>query len=129
MRLEWIDGNTITFPVWACKNKRSHKLPLPQSTIPLIEVLRPFKNWQKRKPFLDKACGVKNWCHHDERRYYATAIQRLEVRLEVTENLLGHSESRAGIIGIYQRWDFWPAMQEAVNKYQQFLLGIVKLDV
>jgi integrase len=126
MRLDWIERETITFPAWACKNNRTQKLPLPKSAIPLIEVLRPFKNWQKRKPLLNEASGVQNWCHHDARRYFATAMQRLGVRLEVTENLLGHSESRAGVIGIYQRHDFWPEMQEAVDKYEQFLLNLIR---
>lgn len=125
MRLEWIEGDTITFPPCACKNNRTQKIPLPKSAIPLIEVLQPFKNWQKRKPLLDKASSVKNWCHHDARRTYAVCQQRIGTRLEVTENLLGHTESRAGVIGIYQRHDFWPEMVEAVDKYEQFLLGLL----
>ena len=127
MCLEWIEGDTITFPAWACKNNRIQKLPLPKSAIPLIKVLRPFKNWQKRKPSLNKSSGVQNWCHHDARRYFAVSQQRIGTRLEVTENLLGHCESRAGVIGIYQRHDFWPEMQEAVDKYEQFLIGLFAL--
>ncbi len=122
---DWIEGNTIMFPAWACKNNRIQKLPLPSSAIHLIRVLRPFKNWQKRKPFLDKASGVTDWCHHDARRTYAVFQQRLGTRLEVTENLLGHNESRAGVIGIYQRHDFWPEMCEAVAKYETWLLGLL----
>jgi hypothetical protein len=44
---------------------------------------------------------------HDVRRTVATGLQRLGVRLEVTEAVLNHtSGSRAGIVGIYQRHDW-----------------------
>ncbi|MFH5926570.1 tyrosine-type recombinase/integrase [Roseomonas xinghualingensis] len=45
---------------------------------------------------------------HDLRRTVATGLQRLGVRLEVTEAVLNHvSGSRSGIVGVYQRhgWD------------------------
>ena len=41
---------------------------------------------------------------HDFRRTVATGLQRLGVRLEVTEAVLNHvAGSRAGIVGVYQR--------------------------
>jgi integrase len=50
---------------------------------------------------------------HDLRRSVATALQRLGVRLEVTEALLNHvSGSRAGVVGVYQRHD-WAAEKRA----------------
>src|SRR5271166_1442355 len=55
----------------------------------------------------DGATQVKaqeHWTIHDLRRTVATNLQRLGVRLEVTEAVLNHvSGSRAGIVGIYQR--------------------------
>ena len=47
------------------------------------------------------------------RRTVATGLQRLGVRLEVTEAVLNHiSGSRAGIAGVYQRHD-WAAEKRA----------------
>ena len=46
------------------------------------------------------------WNVHDLRRTVATGLQRLGVRLEVTEAVLNHiSGSRGGIAGVYQRHD------------------------
>jgi hypothetical protein len=46
------------------------------------------------------------WTLHDLRRTVATGLQRLGVRLEVTEAVLNHiSGSRGGIAGVYQRHD------------------------
>ena len=44
---------------------------------------------------------------HDLRRTVATGLQRLGIRLEVTEAVLNHiSGTRAGIAGVYQRHDW-----------------------
>ena len=64
----------------------------------------PFNGFGKAKAALDKASGVKDWRLHDLRRTMATGLQKLGVRLEVTEAVLNHvSGSRAGIVGVYQR--------------------------
>ena len=53
------------------------------------------------------------WNVHDLRRTVATGLQRLGVRLEVTEAVLNHiSGSRGGIAGVYQRHD-WAAEKRA----------------
>ena len=77
MTPQWIDGQTITLPAQITKNGRDHKIPLPPSAIPLIHVLYPFKNWQHRKPALDKTSHTNNWCHHDIRRTFCTLHQRI----------------------------------------------------
>lgn len=50
----------------------------------------PFKGFSKAKAALDKAAGVKDWRLHDPRRTMATGLQKLGVRLEVTEAILNH---------------------------------------
>jgi hypothetical protein len=55
------------------------------------------------------AAPLVPWTLHDLRRTVATGLQRLGVRLEVTEAILNHiSGSRGGIAGVYQRHD-WAA--------------------
>ena len=59
---------------------------------------------------------VAAWTMHDMRRTLATGLQRLGVRLEVTEAVLNHvSGSRSGIVGVYQRHG-WEAEKVAALK-------------
>jgi integrase len=83
----------------------------------------PFSGWSKAKTTLDKAISEARvkaaaaggmaaaplvpWSLHDLRRTTATGLQRLGVRLEVTEAVLNHlSGTRGGIAGVYQRHDW-----------------------
>jgi hypothetical protein len=83
----------------------------------------PFAGWSKAKTALDKSIvdarakaaaeagttpsTLMPWNVHDLRRTVATGLQRLGVRLDVTEAVLNHiSGSRAGIAGVYQRHDW-----------------------
>ena len=66
-----------------------------------VEWGTPFSGWSKAKSALETASGVSGWWLHDLRRTLATGMQRLGVRLEVTEAVLNHlSGSRAGVVGI-----------------------------
>src|SRR3546814_18792630 len=57
-----------------------------------------------------------HWTHHGPRRILATGLQRLGVRLEVTEAVLNHvSGSRAGIVGVYQRHDYFSEKRDALD--------------
>src|SRR5262249_48184577 len=58
------------------------------------------------------------WWLHDLRRTLATGLQRLGVRLEVTESVLNHlSGSRAGVVGIYQRHDWAEEKRAALDAW------------
>ena len=53
---------------------------------------------------------------HDLRRSVATGLQRLGVRLETIEAVLGHiGGSRAGIVRVYQRHQFAEETREALT--------------
>jgi len=55
---------------------------------------------------------------HDFRRTVATGLQRLGVRLEVTEAVLNHvGGSRAGVVEIYQRHDWRAQKRAALNAW------------
>ena len=108
----------------AClRERRARRLVLPGA------VGTPFAGWSKAKRALDKAimdarakaaaaagerpAPLVPWSVHDLRRTVATGLQRLGVRLEVTEAVLNHiSGSRGGIAGVYQRHD-WAAEKRA----------------
>jgi integrase len=58
---------------------------------------------------------VPHWTLHDLRRTMATGLQRLGVRLEVTEAVLNHlSGARSGIVGVYQRHNYFAEKKEAL---------------
>lgn len=86
-----------------------------------------FGNWSKSKMALDDAAGVTGWRVHDLRRTVATGLQRLGVRLEVTEAVLNHvSGSRGGIVGIYQRHDWAAEKRAALQGWAAHLMAAVK---
>ena len=72
---------------------------------------RPIAGFSKMKQRLDakiEATGekVRPWRLHDLRRTLATNMQRLGVRVEVTEAILNHASiTQAGVASVYQRHD------------------------
>ena len=63
---------------------------------------------------------------HDLRRTAATGLQRLGLRLEVTEAVLNHvAGSRAGIIGVYQRHTWADEKRAALNAWGDHVTAIV----
>jgi integrase len=74
----------------------------------------------------DKADELPHWVFHDLRRTVATNLQKLGVKLEVTEAVLGHvSGSRSGIVGIYQRHRFEEEKRAALEAWARRLDAIV----
>ena len=69
---------------------------------------------------------VPPWRLHDLRRTFATNMQRLGVRFEVTEALLNHtSGARSGIAGVYQRHDWGPEKKEAIRLWDARLRALM----
>jgi integrase len=86
-----------------------------------------YSGWSKSKERLDKRSGVSGWALHDLRRTTATGLQKLGVRLEVTEAILNHSSgSRAGIVGIYQRHSWADEKRAALNVWGERVAAIVE---
>jgi integrase len=103
----------------------------------------PFAGWSKAKRALDNAiadaraktaaaagarpASLVPWTVHDLRRTVATGLQRLGVRLEVTEAVLNHiSGSRGGIAGIYQRHDWAAEKRAALDVWAAHVASIVE---
>jgi integrase len=102
-----------------------------------------FSGWSKSKTALDEAvtearakaaakagataAPLVPWTIHDLRRTLATGLQRLGVRLEVTEAVLNHiSGSRGGIAGVYQRHDWAVEKRAALDAWAAHVLAIVE---
>lgn len=143
------DLSTWTIPASRAKNGVAHVVPLcvqaqailknaarhersddktkdePELVFPGLR--GPFNGFSKAKTVLDTDSGVKQWRLHDLRRTMATGLQKLGVRLEVTEALLNHvSGSRAGIVGVYQRHDYAAEKRAALTAWGAHVKAIVE---
>ena len=135
------DLSAWTIPASRAKNGAAHVVPL---SLQAQEFLRatprqegsrfvfpgfrgPFNGFGKAKAALDARSGVAAWRLHDLRRTVATGLQRLAVRLEVTEAVLNHvSGSRAGIVGVYQRYDYADEKRAALAAWGERVVAIVE---
>jgi integrase len=86
------------------------------------------RSWARVREAVGKQLGrpVERFTMHDLRRTGATGLQRLGVRLEVTEAVLNHvSGSRGGIVGVYQRHHFTDEKRQALALWANELERIV----
>lgn len=125
------------------KNGVAHLVPLTPAALDIVkgllkdqrsEKLLPARgNWDMSPSGFSKAMRrirdaledeighpVQHWTLHDLRRTLATGLQRLGVRLEVTEAVLNHlSGSRSGIVGVYQRHNYFPEKKSALVAWER----------
>jgi len=139
-----IEGDALRIPAERSKSKEGRAIWLSPPAREIIDALpryagsdwlltatgrHPFRAYGTSKIRLDKELsneGLPAWRVHDLRRTSATALQRLGVRLETIETVLGHiSGSRAGIVGTYQRHRFEPEAAEALRRWGDHLRRLV----
>ena len=90
----------------------------------IIEIMREEAEARGNNP--DSVTALLGWRLHDLRRTVATSLQKLGVRLEVTEAILNHvSGSRAGIVGVYQRHEYAAEKRAALDAWARRLEAIV----
>jgi integrase len=152
--MEWreldLDRAVWTLPASRSKNGREHAIPLSDMALEVLRSLpriersgfvfttnarTPVSGFSKAKPALDCAVAelagedaspIPGWVLHDLRRTVATNLQRLGVRLEVTEAVLNHvSGSRAGIVGVYQKHDYANEKRLALEAWAKRVAEIV----
>jgi integrase len=131
-----------TLPKERAKNHNALVLPLPAPVRAIIAAqervdgsphvfpsVRPgvsFANFSACKDLIDEASGVAGWRLHDLRRTVATNLQKLGVRLEVTEAILNHvSGSRGGIVGVYQRHEWTDEKRAALDAWGERLIAVI----
>ena len=103
--------------------------PQPRETLffPALGKTTLFDGWSKSKPKLDRRSGVSDWVLHDLRRTFASNLASIGIQLPVIERLLNHiSGSFSGIVGVYQRYDFFPQMQDAITRWEEHLQKLLK---
>jgi integrase len=148
--LRWSEidlGNaTWTLPRERAKNDNEHSVPLAPMAIKLLESVKrlegcpfvfsfdgkaPVSGMTRTKHAIDAAMRAElpelpSFVLHDIRRTVATGLQKLGVRLEVTEAVLNHvGGSRDGIIGVYQTHDYAPEKRVALQRWADHVERIV----
>jgi len=128
-----IGSDAITLPSILTKNSRQHTFPLSSTAkeilnpplprdaffFPAFGKKTPFSGFSKCKASLDRRSGISDWTLHDLRRTFASGLASLGVALPAIERLLNHaSGSFAGIVGVYQRYDYFPEMQDAIARWE-----------
>lgn len=137
-----------TIPGSRTKNREAHGIPLSDAAVDILKGLphidskpgyvfttngrTPVSGFSKAKDAIDAAIreggdeAYPHWTIHDLRRTVATNLQKLGVRLEVTEAILNHvSGSRAGIVGVYQRHAWTDEKRAALAAWARRLDAIV----
>jgi integrase len=142
MRRSEIDetAHTWTLPAGRTKNRRAHIVPLSSQVWSIVEAMPRIhgsdfvfaamsdrQGHGRIKKRLDgRMSAAEHWRVHDLRRTVATGLQRLGVRLEVTEAVLNHtSGSRAGIVGVYQRHDWADEKRDALQRWADHIDTLV----
>lgn len=142
-----LDGGLWSLPGERTKNHEPHAVPLSEPAIAALKGVHrrkgaefvfegprktPMSGFGKAKARLDKLLAdalkrpVQPWVIHDLRRTAATGLQRLGVRLEVTEAVLNHvSGSKAGIVGVYQRHGWEKEKAEALKGWAAHVEGLL----
>ena len=153
MRWDELDltAGTWSLPGERTKNSRPHTVPLTAEAVALLRTVKrragatlvfegprqtAFSGFGKLKGSLDAAMdaaaresdkSVALWTLHDLRRTMATGMQRLGVRLEVTEALLNHvSGSRSGIVGVYQRHGWETEKAAAMRAWTAHVMALAE---
>jgi integrase len=135
-----LDERLLHLPAARTKNARAHDVPLSGQALAIIAGLprvveaehvftirrKLIGNFSHAKGELDEKSGVEGWTLHDLRRTMASGLQRLGVRLEVTEAVLNHrGGSTAGIVGIYQRHDYATEKRDALQRWADHVDAVV----
>ncbi|WP_442577916.1 tyrosine-type recombinase/integrase [Mesorhizobium sp. ASY16-5R] len=140
-----------TIPKERAKNGLPHAVPLSAAAMALLEAMprikgsksyvfttdgessiSGFSRMKQRvdrlmKEASDSDADIPPWTVHDLRRTVAAGMQRLGVRLEVTERVLNHlSGSFAGIAGVYQVHDFHEEKRAALDAWASFVTDLVE---
>jgi len=136
-----------TIPRDRAKNGKAHLVPLSKAAVELLEAVPVIDGSAKLFPSRadpergasgfsralariiatmvkelsdddEEPATIEHFTLHDLRRTMATGLQRLGVRLEVTEAVLNHvAGTRGGLVGVYQRHEFLDEKRHALDAW------------
>ncbi|MER2197177.1 tyrosine-type recombinase/integrase [Methylobacterium brachiatum] len=136
-----IDAALWRLPPTRTKNGRPHSVPLSPTALEILANAPRlgerdlvfgsgsggYSGFSKAKLRLDKALKIDAWRLHDIRRTTATGMAEIGVLPHVIEHVLNHvSGYRAGVAGIYQRFEYADEKRAALNAWAEHVLTITK---
>jgi integrase len=150
-----VDAREWVIPAERSKNGNPHAVPLSDEVMEIIERLprikgskgyifttdgeHPVSGFSRMKERINKLMAeageevrgeevaIPDWTLHDIRRTVAAGMQRLGVKMEVTEKLLNHtSGSFGGIAGVYQVHDYADEKRAALEAWGRFVADLVE---
>jgi integrase len=144
-RMRWdeidLDRRMWTLGRERVKNDQANDVPFSDSAVAILRALprigneyvlttngeAPSSNYGKNKRRLDALLpDMPPWRLHDIRRSVASGMARLGVNLPVIEKVLNHSGgSFAGIVGVYQRYDFAREKASALQRWADHVERLV----
>jgi integrase len=138
------ERDLIALPSQRTKNHQPHEFPLSDPVRDILKArtrtrdfvfgrgIAGFNGWDRSKKALNKKIAAKlgaelpEWTVHDLRRTFATGLQRLGVRLEVTEAILSHvSGNRGGAGGVYRRYNWAEEKRAALDAWAAHVVAVV----
>ncbi|ESY19284.1 MULTISPECIES: site-specific integrase [unclassified Mesorhizobium] len=139
-----------TIPAARSKNGEPHVVPLSKEALAILRAVprikskagyvfttggeSPISGFSRMKLRVDKLMAksagetkIADWTLHDIRRTVAAGMQRLGVRMEVTEKVLNHkSGSFRGIAAIYQVDDYADEKRASLDVWGRFVIELVE---
>ncbi len=114
-----------TFPIGpVTKSLLGPPRPDDACYFPALGLTSHFDGFSKRKPKLERRCGVSDWTIHDLRRTFVSGLSSIGIQLAVIERLVNHvSGSFGGIVSVYQHYDFLPEMREAMLRWEEHIVS------
>jgi integrase len=146
-----LEAGLWTIPSDRAKNAKAHLVPLSGAALRLLKAIPEAKGSDKLFPargnpetgpsgfsktharivkaMIEATGPSERWTLHDLRRTMATGLQRLGIRLEVTEAVLNHiGGTRGGLVGVYQRHDFKEEKRYALDAWAAEVERIVTAE-
>jgi integrase len=144
--LRWseVGNGMITLPAERTKNGKPHEVSITPTVGSLLHSRDkadgrdlifgrgdgPYSGWSKAKAALDARAGsLKHWTLHDLRRTAATGMAGIGIHPHVVEAVLNHvSGHKGGIAGIYNRAQYAAEKAQALARWDEHVLSIVRGD-
>lgn len=145
-----MDAAEWVIPAARSKNGEPHVVPLSEPAMAVLKALprikgragyifttngdNPVSGFSRMKKRIDMLMAetageveIPDWTLHDIRRTVAAGMQRIGVKMEVTEKVLNHkSGSFRGIAGIYQVHDYADEKRAALDAWGNFVADLVE---
>lgn len=71
---------------------------------------------------------MDGWTWQDFRRSFASALGEASIRATVADAVLNHcqTETRGGVLGVYQRASRWPEQVKAMQFWERLLSAVIE---